>query len=205
MSVENIIIYNDEQVDNIGFSSEACSHQINSDNFFKVGFCTILVTLAVNANIGNIIDSNCIIKSDVEYININSLYGVETVAVDINETGDLMKIKNLNKIENMALFEEDWNGTGGRKFTTKAISIFKDVIEALEHQPEIAPTGRNSLYMEYEFTDNSVLAFEVAETFTEKVYVPKGDFSLATVERYTQNIIENIVLSVRGIYEQRSN
>lgn len=62
-----------------------------------------------------------------------------------------MKVENLNKIMKMSRFEDDWNGTGGKAFSPNAIFLFSMVIEMLEKQPEIAPTGRNSLLLQYEF------------------------------------------------------
>lgn len=63
----------------------------------------------------------------------------------------------------MSKFEEDWNGNGGRAFTEKAISRFCEVIKNIIKHPKIAPTGRNSLYMEFRKGEGDVLGFEVCE------------------------------------------
>ena len=62
-----------------------------------------------------------------------------------------MKVENLNKITKMSRFEDDWNGTGGQAFSPNASSLFSMVSDMLEKQPEMAPTGRNSLLLQYEF------------------------------------------------------
>lgn len=117
-----------------------------------------------------------------------------------DKTIDLMKVGNLNKIEKMAAFDDDWNGTGGSIFSKKAIKLFKMIIEMLEKQPEIAPTGRNSLLMQYELDDKSLLVFEVSEEKTEKVYIPKGDYFMAQMELFTENTGYRIKECVEKFY-----
>lgn len=109
--------------------------------------------------------------------------------------------ENLHKIEQMALFEENWNGNGGEKFTPEAIVYFKNIIQKLDKQPDIAPTGRNSLFIQYEL-NNNILAFEIAINKTEKVYVPNEDYSHAQVEQFDTNVISKIQDSVKNFYEQ---
>ena len=118
----------------------------------------------------------------------------------INESIDLMKIENINKINNMAAFADDWNGTGGLAFSKRAITLFRDIIEVLDKQPQIAPTGRNSLLMQYELDDGSFLAFEVKEKSVEKVYIPLGDYSKAQSEIFTKNMERQIKESVNCFY-----
>lgn len=117
-----------------------------------------------------------------------------------NHVIDVLKVENLNKIDKMALFKTDWNGTGGKPFSNEAITLFRMIIEQLDKQPQIAPTGRNSLLMQYELEDRSLLAFEVTESKTEKVYIPKGDYSRAHNEIFTENIGQRIEESVKLFY-----
>lgn len=111
-----------------------------------------------------------------------------------------LKRKNLAKIEKMALFESDWNGNGGVKFTTGAIDTFKEVIGVLNKQPEIAPTGRNSLLMYYELANGSRLIFEVSENKAEKVYIPNGDYVKASIQIYVGNVSFKINEAVENFY-----
>ena len=67
-------------------------------------------------------------------------------------------------------------------------------------QPWIAPTGRNSLLMQYELDDGSKLAFELAENKLDEVYVPKGDFSRAVTATYTQDFSRQVGESVKRFY-----
>lgn len=136
--------------------------------------------------------------SYIQCINLEQDKGIEGLYT--NKAIDLMKIENLNKIEKMALFEYDWNGTGGSAFSNNAIALFKSLIEILDKQPQIAPTGRNSLLLQYELDDKSLLAFEVRENYTEKVYIPKGNYSMAQVSSFTENIEQQIKESVKRFY-----
>lgn len=113
---------------------------------------------------------------------------------------DLLKIENLKKLECMSAFREDWNGVGGQAFSAASIRIFKDIIEHVCKQPNIAPTGRGSLLLQYESEDHSVLAFEVRQDRIEMVNVPKGEYSSATSQVFTDDFIREINSQVAQFY-----
>lgn len=115
-----------------------------------------------------------------------------------------LKKENLNKISRISEFKENWNGNGARTFSQKAVRLFKTIIESLEEQPEIAPTGRNSLYLQYSADNDNLLAFEVSEEKVEKVLVKNGDFDNATAESANNNLIEFIEKNVRDFYSKDS-
>lgn len=118
------------------------------------------------------------------------------------EVIDLLQQSNLDKIQKMSEFEVDWDGYGATPFTDASIALFRDVITHLNQQPLIAPTGRNSLYMQYSKDNKSVLAFELGENSLEKVYVPNGDFSRAESKTFKSNYYKVINESVESFYEQ---
>lgn len=134
----------------------------------------------------------------VNYLDISN--DREEISMSNNISVDLMQIDNINKINKMKRFQDDWNGTGGVKFTEKAISTFIDVIECLDVQPWIAPTGRNSLLMQYELSDGSKLAYELMENRLDEVYVPNGDFSRAVTATYTQDFGRHVGERVKIFY-----
>ena len=105
----------------------------------------------------------------------------------------------------MALFPNNWNGTGGEAFSERAINMFRTVINTLVKQPEIAPTGRNSLYMQYNLEDGTTLAFELREDTAEKVYLPNGNFDLADIEIFDNDVAENINKCVENFYGHKHN
>ena len=172
----------------------------NVDIATSVAFALFVGTTALKstADLDALFGYDFIMPSYIQYINLNTKKGHINMYVD--KTIDLMKVGNLNKIEKMAVFDDDWNGTGGSIFSKKAIKLFKMIIEMLEKQPEIAPTGRNSLLMQYELDDKSLLVFEVSEEKTEKVYIPKGDYSMAQMELFTENTGYRIKECVEKFY-----
>lgn len=122
-------------------------------------------------------------------------------AYSYNEVIDLMKVENLNKIKKMEGFKNNWDGNNGNAFSRKSIRLFYQVIQTLEKQPEIAPTGKGSLFMQYELEDKSLLAFDISPEKTEKVFVPKGEYDKADTEYFLSDIPENIKNCVERFYE----
>lgn len=126
-------------------------------------------------------------SKEVDYLN-NSLFM------------DLLKIENLKKLDCMAEFQENWNGSGGRAFSGASLSVFRNIIEHVCKQPSIAPTGRDSLLLQYELDDHSMLAFEVCENRVEMVRVPKGDYTSAYCGIFTNDFIKQINSQVAQFY-----
>ena len=118
----------------------------------------------------------------------------------VNKSIDILKQKNLNKIELMSHFQADWNGNGGLPFSEEAIALFNAIIQTLNIQPVIAPTGRSSLYMEFQSSDMSELIFEIFVDRAERVFIPQGNYSLAESEIFDENICSQIKESVRLFY-----
>ena len=88
---------------------------------------------------------------------------------------------NLQKLNNIKLFKENWNGYNAKPFSDSLIEKCKEIIQRIPDnlQPSIFPTGRNSIQMQFELSDNSYLEFEI---FSDKIVfleVPKRDYSKA--------------------------
>lgn len=62
---------------------------------------------------------------------------------------EVTKSENLKKIDALGKLQPGWNGSGGMPFSLDSIRTFKSVISDLHVQPQIAPTGRNSLFMRF--------------------------------------------------------
>ena len=54
--------------------------------------------------------------------------------------------------------------------------------------------------MQYELDDKSLLAFEVSESRTDKVYIPEGDYSAAQTDVFTKDVKQKIKESVEEFY-----
>lgn len=139
----------------------------------------------------------------IDYVSLDGSKGIDYLNNSLFL--DLLKIENLRKLDCMSSFEENWNGVGGKAFSSASVSIFRDIIENVCKQPNIAPTGRDSLLMQYELDDRSMLAFEVRENHVEMVYVPKGDYSSATSKVFTDSFIRQINSQVAQFYGLKQN
>lgn len=144
--------------------------------------------------------------SPVAYIDYVSIDGSKEIDYLNNSLFlDLLKIENLKKLDCMSAFQENWNGVGGQAFSSASIRIFRDIIENVCKQPNIAPTGRDSLLLQYELDDRSMLAFEVRENRIEMVCVPRGDYSSATSKVFTDDFIQQINSQVARFYGLKQN
>ena len=143
--------------------------------------------------------------SPAVYIDYSIDGNKETDRLNSSRFFDLLKFENLKKLDYMSAFHENWNGVGGQAFSSTSIRIFRDIIENVCKQPNIAPTGRNSLLLQYELDEHSMLAFEVREKRVEMVYAKRGDYSSATSKVFTDDFIQNINSQVARFYGLKQN
>ncbi|MBQ1843026.1 MAG: hypothetical protein II133_00320 [Lachnospiraceae bacterium] len=129
-------------------------------------------------------------------------------AVELETRYDAQKRINLHKISDYSKLDEGWNGYNARKFTDDALRIFRDTINAIDRQPEISPTGRNSLYMQFTFEDNTMVSYELFTNRMDEVVIPYGDYSLMTDRSYNDDfsaMINKRVKEIDGSMFQREN
>lgn len=103
--------------------------------------------------------------------------GTNLIEPDIKKAID--KTRNLRTLENIQKLENDWNGYGAESFPTDVISLSRDIVMILDYQPEIFPTGRQTVQMEYELSDRSYLEIEVYEEKIKIMEVPQRRYSEA--------------------------
>ena len=171
----------------------------NASNVGTLAIAIFAGTMLLKASMlgNNIIQGNNNSSSFIQCIEIGQRH---SNFENDNMSVDLMKIENLNKIKKMSYFADDWNGTGGEAFSSDTITFLKSVINELKKQPDIAPTGRGSLLMQYKLSDKSILALEVNEKRVEKVYVPQGNYSKAETETYSEDLKRKIKENVEQFY-----
>lgn len=85
-------------------------------------------------------------------------------------------IKRLNEIKRLTY---DWNGYGAGPFSKSLIRKCKKIIFGLVVQPEIFPSGRDSILFEYEFNNEIHLEFEVQERRTICAIIFRPDYESA--------------------------
>lgn len=83
--------------------------------------------------------------------------------VDVSKKND-----NMIKLYKFAQLEEGWDGYDAPNFPLELITKCMDVISNIEKQPDIYPTGRNSIQFEYELANGKYLEFEL---FDDKIGV----------------------------------
>lgn len=112
---------------------------------------------------------------------------------------------NLDKMDEIAALEYDWNGYGAQKFSNELIEKCKSILCALPVYPQIYPTGRQSIQFQYELEDRSYLEFEIFEAKTVCLLVPKRKYSSAVTENFSEFEADKIKEIVKNFYGQSSN
>lgn len=198
---KNTIIINSNMTSKINnIADKKITNRVGSAGTLAIAFfvgATMLNGTSLESNYCKLSDGRYE-SSSIQYINLDMEKSFK--ALNICSVIDLLKIDNINKLNNMSNFDDNWNGTGGKRFSDKAISMFKNIIENVVKQPQIAPTGRNTLLMQYELEDNSKLVFELGEKRVEKVFIPQGNYTLAQNDIYFEDICYNINECVEQFY-----
>ncbi|MHB8853152.1 MAG: hypothetical protein ACYC6P_07350 [Ignavibacteriaceae bacterium] len=74
-------------------------------------------------------------------------------------------IKNINSIISFKKLDSNWNGNNAEPFSDTIIERALDIINSpsLKFQPDVFPTGRQSIQFEYEKSNGNYLEIEVFE------------------------------------------
>lgn len=119
-----------------------------------------------------------------------------------SENYNLNMIINMDKIRHMKNFEKNWDGDDASAFSSEDISLFEKVIEGLTIQPDISPTGRKSLLLEYE-NGNDYLAYELSNCKVSQVKIINGDYNSAECLEFScEDCTKIINEKVEEFYEQ---
>lgn len=117
-------------------------------------------------NIYNSNLDNDYIFLDIPGYNFNDYVKAKTDSLVIDEE----KIYNLKKIEEIASFQDDWNGNGAKAFSAQLITQVRNLIILLEIQPEIFPTACETIQLEYDKEDGAHLEIEIKEDKSAEVF-----------------------------------
>lgn len=72
--------------------------------------------------------------------------------------------KNLRKLDRISEFQNGWNGYDAKKFSGRLINNAKNTVFSLIYQPELFPTAKNTIQLEYDGPNDTYLEFEIDET-----------------------------------------
>lgn len=78
--------------------------------------------------------------------------------------------KSIARLQEIANLNDDWNGNGAEHFSTVIIDKTKDIVCGLTLQPEIFPTAKDTIQLEYDGKNDSYLEFEVGNTDKASVF-----------------------------------
>ena len=101
-------------------------------------------------------------------------YGNPPMEVCMPEYPDMCEqSENLKRLEAFSAFKENWNGYGANSFPKTLIDRIRRLLVVLTIQPEIFPTARDSIQLEYDVGDNHI-EIEVFSNGDVKVLSMKG-------------------------------
>ena len=96
-------------------------------------------------------------------------------------------VDNLERLEDIAKLEADWNGYGAEPFSSALVDVVRNIILSLNEQPEIFPTGRKSIQLEYHEPKDNYLEFEVFESQVVAMQVYGTDYDNAQFWDFPSN------------------
>lgn len=118
---------------------------------------------------------------------------------NIEQSINLNKVINIAIIEKLRTLKPDWNGYGAKTFDDGLINKFLKIINSLDVQPIISPTGRQSLVLSYDLDKNKSLSFEIFKSRVTMAYLNMDDLSESYEKEISQKDIKNKVISFYGM------
>lgn len=113
-------------------------------------------------------------------------------------TTDPQLSKNFNILESIRNLKDGWfNGQIGERnaFSDELVDKVKKIISNLKNQPEVFPTGRDSIQIEFENENGDYLEFEFYENGKISKYYENS------IKSYSRGVSENnIYKSVKEFY-----
>ncbi len=154
----------------------------------------------------------------VTLIVVTPLSSVPGIPVTIHQEDDKWNVAEnshsdyyadiVKKIESLRILREiqnlgpDWNGYQADPIPLEVIGLSRNIVMMLAPQPEIYPTGRGTIQMQYELFDRSYLEFEIYTDRINVLAVPKRiydnaiEYSIETNQYYKlDNIVKNFMYS----------
>lgn len=101
-------------------------------------------------------------------------------------------VKNLEKLSYIATFKENWNGYAAVPLSKLLINEVRNILLNLSEQPDLFPTARGSIQIEYELKDKSYLEFEIFEDKIVVMQILQENYDNAQFWDLSCNDIEQI-------------
>lgn len=104
--------------------------------------------------------------------------------------------ENIKKLVEFSTFENNWNGYNAVKFTPTVIKKVEDIIKRLHHQPNIFPTGSDSIQLEYYKDENNYLEIEISDLQTTTLF-----YSINGKDKEQDIDDKDIVMKLDSLYK----
>ena len=110
------------------------------------------------------------------------------------------KTKSIRRLDMIQKMEKDWNGYGAEPIPKDIIDLSRNIVVILDYQPNIFPTARRSIQMEYRLIDKSYLEFEIFANHISILEVPQRIYSKAIEKEISAKNYRQLSLIVSNFY-----
>ena len=100
--------------------------------------------------------------------------------------------ENLDRLNKIADFKDNWNGYGAIHFSSELIDKAKNILLNLHEQPDLFPTAQPSIQLEYERNDESYLEINIFEDKISIMQILQEDYDKARFWDLSFDDIEQI-------------
>ncbi|PWJ70830.1 hypothetical protein B0O40_0680 [Ruminococcaceae bacterium R-25] len=133
---------------------------------------------------------------------VNSFRSIDSI--EVTSTVDSAKesdsvLSSYLKLGQIKRLSDNWNGCGARAFDSKLIFVINKLIPMLIKQPEIFPTGRNTIQLEYDGAEGAYLEIEiVSENLANFLFIDKNGNEKEYSDVPNEQNINNLVKELYG-------
>lgn len=99
---------------------------------------------------------------------------------------------NLGILDSFLNLKLNWNGNWAKRFTKAHIEIVKRIVMILPYQPEIFPTARESVLLEYDNNKGWFLSFEIRKNGRIDMFGTYNNGTTIEVKIYKEDMIERV-------------
>lgn len=93
---------------------------------------------------------------------------------------NISKYESLKRLTEIKNLPDNWNDNNAKKFSAKFISYVRTILTHLEIEPDVFPTARDSIQLEYENSAGDYLEFEIFEDRKIKKFFYGNDGKTST-------------------------
>ena len=104
--------------------------------------------------------------------------------------------ENLLLLSEISELRDDWDAYGASGISSKCARLAMSIIESLPCQPLISPTGRGSIYMQYEHPERGFLGYEVFDDYVVMCRVGGNCYQDPHVETISEDIVERLTCEI---------